>query len=213
MEQKEHLVITISREYASGGFQIGKRVAEKLGLPIYDRNSLDAIAHEQGWDKTYLPAWRPYVSVTEIWTPPNLAQRKFGIFPMKPGNAYYSNEREMFLIQSKIIYQLAEAGSCVFVGRCADFVLKHWKNCLRAFIYAYEDRRTLRMYDEQYIRTGDLRETLHFIDKCRAAYYRRNTGQTWGDFKNHHLTLDSGFLGADGCAEAIASAAMAKGDI
>lgn len=206
----EHFIITISRQYASGGAKIGELVSQKLNLPFWDRNRLDEIAHERGIDHTYIPVWQPKVSSMEIWGACDLTRRMWGFFPSKANPAYYSNEREMFHVQSRLIYEFAESGPCVFVGRCADYILKHWKNCLRVFIHADEDSRALRMYDEYYERTGSLSERMRIIDEGRAAYYKRNTGQIWGARKNYHLFLDSGFLGIQGCVDAIVSAAASR---
>lgn len=200
----KHLTIAISREYGSGGLQIGEAVAKRLGLPIYDRNRIDQIAHERGLDQLYIFDWHPHVCSTAIWGADDPKQRGWGR-QAKP--YYYTNEQTMFSIQSQLIYELAEAGPCVFVGRCADYVLKH-QPCLRVFIHADEDSRALRIYNEYLVRTGYLAEKIWCVDRGRAAYYKRNTGHTWGDRTRYHLFLDSGFLDMEGCVEAILSAAQ-----
>lgn len=194
-------IITISRTYGSGGSQIGPLVAEKLGVPCYDRNSIDRIAREQGLDRLYISAWKDEMPSVILWGADeetwNLASF------MRP---HYFSEKKMFLIQSQIIKELAENGPCIFVGRCADHVLSDWKPCLRVWISANEDSRALRLYNEYFIRTGSLAEKLRIVDKGRAAYYKRCTGQVWGESQNYHLHLDSGVLGVGGCVDTILSA-------
>lgn len=199
----KHLIITISREYGSGGSLIGRSIAETLGVPCYDRNALDKIAHERNIEKGYIPAWQERVSSPVIWAAHESSMRLFGLAQQKRHPDYYSNEHNMFLTQSKIIYELAEASPCVFVGRCADYVLKHKDCCLRVRICADEDSRALRAYNEYYERTASLHHTLRTVDRGRAAYYKRCTGMPWGHCQNYHLSLDSGAFGINGCCAAI----------
>lgn len=202
-----HFIITISRQYGSGGAQIGKSVAELLGIPYYERAHLDKIAHERGEDKGYIPKWREDSSSSEIWGADDPSPWKFSMSSSK-AHPYYSNEQEMFSVQSRIIRELAEKQSCVFVGRCADYILKDYPQCLRVLICASEDSRVLRIYNEYYDRSGSLAHKMDCIDKGRAAYYKRCTGRTWGQVQYYQMYLDSGALGIDGCVETLAAAAQ-----
>lgn len=204
----DHFIITISRQYGSGGAQIGKAVAELLGIPLYERTHLDQIAHARGEDKGYIPVWREYTGSGDIWGADDSASRIFTMSPPKAPVPYYSNEREMFSVQSRIIRELAEKQSCIFVGRCTDYVLKDHPRCLRVMIGASEDSRALRAYNEYYERCGNLAYKMERIDKGRAAYYKRCTGQTWGQLQNYQMYLDSGTLGIGGCVEALVTAAQ-----
>ncbi len=206
-DNMSHFIITISRAYGSGGSMIGKRIAEKLGIAYYDRNRIDNIAHERDLDKTYISDWRESVSSLDIWGADDPSAQMWNLNYWKSGSPYYSSEKEMFMTQSKIISELAEAGSCVFVGRCADFVLKDRGRCLRVWIGAEEDSRIRRLYDEYLIRNGSLSEKIKIVDRGRAAYYKRCTGQQWGEQHNYHMNLDSGALGIEECAKIICSAA------
>lgn len=203
----EHLIITISRQYGSGGSKIGKAIGERLAIPCYERADLDRIAHERGEDKSYIPEWREHTSSVEIWGANDASLWGFRLSQAGSRRAYYSNEREMFAVQSKIIRELAEKRSCVFVGRCADFILKDRPRCLRVMIHGSEDSRALRAYDEYYERSGSLASKIACVDRGRAGYYKRNTGQVWGERQNYQICLDSGALGTDGCVAAIMAAA------
>lgn len=94
----------------------------------------------------------------------------------------------------------------MFVGRCADYVLRDYKRCLNVWIGADEDKRACRLYDEYWVRTGSLSEKMKIVDRGRSIYYKRCTGQTWGEHYNHHLHLDSGTLGSEECSRIICSA-------
>ena len=203
----EHVVITISRAYGSGGSMIGKNIAEKLGIAYFDRNLIDKIAHERGLDKAYIPNWREDSSSLYIWGADDPSAQVWNLNYWKSGSPYYSSEKEMFCVQSKIICELAKAGPCVFVGRCADFVMKDRKRCLRIWIGTDEDSRRTRLYDEYWVRNGNLTEKIRIVDKGRASYYRRCTGQLWGEHNNYHINLDSGALGMGECTRIVCSSA------
>lgn len=199
----EHFIITISREYGSGGGRIGELAAEILGVPCYGRNQLDQLAHKRGLDRDYISQWQEHTSDPFIWGVRELPTQ--GWLPKKQP-AYYINEEKMIQIQSQLIRELAKAGPCVFVGRCADYVLHDFPKCLRVRAVSDENSRGLRIYNEYQERTGSLSAKMWTVDQGRAAYYRRCTGQLWDDVRNYHQVLDSGELGLEGCAKLIVSA-------
>ena len=201
----EHLMITISREYGSGGSRIGQLAAEMLGLSYYDRTGIDQLAHHRGLDRAYISCWQEHTSDPFIWGIRELPSQ--GWLPKKQP-AYYTNEENMIQIQSELIRELAQAGPCVFVGRCADSILADHHRCLRVRVVGDEHSRGLRIYNEYQERTGSLAVKMWTVDHGRAAYYRRCTGRLWEDVRNYHLVLDSGELGLDGCAQLIVSAAQ-----
>lgn len=201
----EHFIITISRACGSGGSIVGRSVAEKLGIPYYDRILIDEIARKNGLDKNYIPHWKSTVSDFDIWGADEPLMQMGILNFIKPPSFYYTNEKEMFLVQSRIINELADNGPCVFIGRCADHILKDRKRCLRVWIGADESSRTRRLYDEYWIRTGSLTQKLRIVDEGRAAYYKRCTGQIWGEHYNYHMHLDSGAIGIEACSKIICS--------
>lgn len=185
-------IITISREFGSGGRTIGKKVAEDLGIPCYDYELIQKIAKESGFDEQYIKEAGEYSTGGFLST---LASRVFGP----------TNEDYLWEIQYKIITELAEKGPCVIVGRCADYILKDKADCLNVFIHAdmeFRADRIVKIYGE---RESSPEHRLKDKDKRRAAYYKFYTEQKWGDVKNYHLTMNSGIVGIDNCVKIIES--------
>ena len=185
-------VITISREFGSGGRTIGKKVAEKLGIPCYDAELIHKIAKESGFNENYIKDAGEYAPGGYISSA--FSNRMFGP----------TNEDYLWNIQYKIISELAEKGPCVIVGRCADYILRDKADCLRVFIYAdmkYRADRIVRVYGE---REESPEERLKDKDKSRAAYYRFYTDMKWGYAPNYHISLDSSRWGIEKCVEIIA---------
>ena len=186
-------IITISREFGSGGRTIGKKVAENLGIPCYDRELIHKIAQESGFAEEYIQDAGEYSPGGFLASA--LSNRSFGP----------TNEDYLWEIQWKIITELAEKESCVIVGRCADYILRDKADCLTAFIHAsmdYRADRIVRVYGEREVSP---QERLRDKDKRRAAYHRFYTDMKWGYAQNYHLTLNSGVLGIDQCVNIIAS--------
>ena len=185
-------VITISREFGSGGRTIGKLVADKLGISCYDAELIEKIAEQSGYSAEYIKQEVEYGSGG--WFSAMFADRSAGL----------TNQDKMFSIQSRIIEELAEEGPCVIVGRCADFVLRDKADCLNVFIHASMEKRAERIVKEYGERTESPEKRLKEKDKRRAAYHRFYTDMKWGHAQNYHVCLDSGEFGIEKCAEIIA---------
>lgn len=185
-------VITISREFGSGGRTIGKLVAEKLGIPCYDAELIEKIAEQSGYSAEYIKQEVEYG--TGGWLSAVFADRSTGL----------TNQDKMFSIQSRIIEELANEGPCVIVGRCADFVLRDKADCLNVFIHASMEKRAERIVKEYGERAESPEKRLKEKDKRRAAYHRFYTDMKWGHAQNYHVCLDSGEFGIEKCAEIIA---------
>lgn len=186
-------VITISREFGSGGHTIGKKVAEELGIPGYDQELIQQIAEESGFSEGYVKEAGEYAPGGFLASA--FSNRAFG-----PNNADYIWE-----IQYKIITELAEKGPCVIVGRCADYILRDKADCLRVFIHADMDFRAKRIVERYGQREMSPEQRLKDKDRRRAAYHRFYTDMKWGHAQNYDLTLNSGTLGIDRCVEIIKS--------
>lgn len=184
-------VITISREFGSGGRTIGKKTAEALGIPCYDRELLEKIAKESGFDEKYIQEAGEYA-------PGGFLAAAFSHSATGPNNADY-----LWNIQYKIISQLAEEGPCVIVGRCADYILRDKADCLRVFIHADMDFRAKRIVEVYGEREQSPEQRLRDKDKRRAAYHRFYTDMKWGHAQNYDITLNSGRVGIDKCVEII----------
>lgn len=182
-------ILTISREFGSGGRTIGKLVAEALGIPCYDRELLEKIAAESGFDAGYIQEAGEYA-------PGGLLSSAFSHPSSGPNNADY-----LWKIQYKIITDLAQQGPCVIVGRCADYILRGKADLLRAFIHAdmkFRAERIVQVYGE---REESPEQRLKEKDKRRAAYHRFYTDMKWGHAQNYDVTLNSGTLGLEMCTQ------------
>ena len=191
-------IITISREYGSGGRTVGKKVAEQLGIPCYDSKLIQKIAEESGFAENYVKEAGEYT--TGGFLSSALSNRAFGP----------TNEDILWEIQCRVISELAEKGPCVIVGRCADYILQDKAKCLKVFIHAdmaFRAKRIVEVYGE---REQSPEQRLRDKDKRRAAYHRFYTNMKWGYAQNYHITLDSGELGIDKCADIIADLYKSK---
>lgn len=181
-------IITISREFGSGGRTVGRMTAKELGIPCYDSELTEKIAAESGFSEEY---------VREIEE--NSKGRFLSVFSSR---AYsLNNEDIVWKVQCKVISELSQKGPCVIVGRCADYVLRDEEDCLKVFIHAdmrYRAERIVKVYGETRI---PAEHRLKEKDKRRAAYHRFYTDRKWGETKNYDITLDSGRLGTEKCVE------------
>lgn len=182
-------IITISREFGSGGRTIGKKVAEKLGIPCYDNELIQKIALESGFNESYVKDAGEYA-------PGGFLASAFSHQAFGPNNADY-----LWEIQYRIITELAEKGPCVIVGRCADYILRDKADCLRVFVHADLNFRAERIVKEYGERDISPEQRLKDKDKRRAAYHRFYTDMKWGHAQNYDITLNSGTLGIDKCVD------------
>lgn len=186
-------IITISREFGSGGRTVGKLVAEKLGIPCYDHEIIQKIAQESGYCEDFVADRSEHASRG------NWLMNTFG------GKDYYGNsiQDKLWVAQLKAIVEVANKSDCVIVGRCADFILKETADCIRVFIHADPKDKAKRIV-EQYGESDQTPERrLKEKDKRRAAYYQLYTDHKWGDLKNYDITLSTSSLGIEKCADII----------
>lgn len=184
-------IITISREFGSGGRTIGREVAEKLGIPCYDQELIEKIAEESGFAKNFIAEKGEYASHGS-WLFSMLSDRDMN------GN---STQDYLWDIQQNVILKLAEEQSCVIVGRCADYILKDKADCLNVFIHSDMDKRAERIVNKYGERTDTPQKRLKDKDARRRAYYQFYTGEKWGNIKNYHITLNSGVFGIEKCVD------------
>ena len=194
MEKK---IITISREFGSGGRTIGRMVAERLGIPFYDKELVDQIAVESGFAPKFVEehgALSPGSSLFSYAFAPQ------GVPGVMNG---LSTADFLWNIQCSVILQLAEQGPCVIVGRNADYILKDRPDALHAFVFAdvpYRAERIVRRYGES---EKSPEQRLNEKDKRRRVNYQHYTGRTWGQSQNYDISLDTGVLGIDQCVDII----------
>ena len=187
----EKHIITISREFGSGGRTIGKLVAEHLGIRCYDAELIQKLAAESGFDENYVKEAGEY-------TPGGFLASAFTDRSFGP-----TNEDLLWKLQYRIIRELAEKANCVFVGRCADYALSDNPDCINVFIHADMDIRIKNVSRNLNITENKARDIINKTDKQRASYYNYYTSKKWGDSKSYNLSLDAGKLGTDNCVEMI----------
>ena len=193
----EKRIITISREFGSAGRTIGHAVAEKLGIPFYDKELVEHIALESGFAPKFIEEHGEHAPGK------SLLSYAFSHHSAPGVMNGLSTADFLWSIQCNVILQLADKGPCVIVGRNADYILKDREDCLHAFIYAdkkFRADRIVRLYGESE-KSPEAR--LQEKDKRRRVNYQHYTGRTWGMSQNYDICLNSSVLGIDKCVDMI----------
>lgn len=191
-------IVTISREFGSGGREIGKRLADKLNVPFYDKELLEMASKESGIAREL------FVKNDESYTNSFLYSLVMGTYPVSPDgrlNPELPLNHKIFLAQFETIKKLAEKGPCVIVGRCADYVLKEEPTVIDFFISGNmydKKKRILERYD---IEKPKVEEFIRKTDKRRASYYNYYTDMKWGDARNFDLCINSSKSGIEGAVD------------
>lgn len=188
-----NFAITIGRQLGSGGREIGKKIAEELGIAFYDKELLQIASRESGLGKEFFEQMDEKKSHSIFGGLLNLQNTFSDEFYT---NYYLSNET-LFKIQSDVIRNLAERESCLFLGRCADYVLKDSPRCLNIFISADPEERIRRTAALRQVSETKAREIIIKTDKKRAEYYRFYSNKTWGAAESYHLCINSSVLGIE----------------
>lgn len=197
MEDK--YVITISREFGSGGRLIGKRLAAKMDIPCYDRTIIKKACERSGLSHEFIEQAEARAR----------SRFQLSAAPTPIGAPAYGSHsipvsHQAFFAQAEIIRELADSGSCVIVGRCSDYILGDRPECARVFVHADMQtriRRCIKYYD---MPSDGLEVRIKQQDKGRANYYNYYTGQVWGDMRLYDLTINTAAVGIDGAVELIA---------
>ena len=190
-------IITISREFGSGGRSIGKLVAEQLGYALYDKALVERIAKESGYAEDFIER-RGEDATSKSSFLFNLSRSGGGGFDGMPAIT-----DKLYVIQYNTIKKLAEESPCVIVGRCSDYILRNEPDSLHVFIHAdaeFRARRIVEIYGE---RDNAPLKRVEEKDKKRQVYYKNYTGRIWGMSENFDLCLNSGKIGIEKCAEII----------
>lgn len=199
---KHKLIITIGRQYGSGGRIIGKKLAEELGISFYNREIIEMAAQRSGMSEETFEKVDETVASSLLYSIATGAYM-FGNY-VSPQVDLPLNDK-LFILESEIIKSIASRESCVIVGRCADYILKDYENVINIFIHASKEARKQRAIKEYGINAHKVDGYLTKIDKKRKTYYNYYTGEKWGDSNNYHLCLDSSVLGIEGCVHMIES--------
>ena len=184
-------VVTISREYGSGGREIGRLLAESMGVPFYDREKIDELTSGKGYSKEVLDKAEMKAKNSFLY---NLTTALGGSGIEGSGIEGLSLNEKVFLAQFETIKKLASEGPCVIVGRCADYVLRDIPEATNIFIYAEPEDRIERAIKEYGIAPDEAKGWVAICDKARANYYAYHTGRKWGEHVNYSLSIDSGYI-------------------
>lgn len=196
----DRIIITISRQFGSGGRNIGRKLAKNLGIPFYDNELITESAKESGIDPDMVKALEE--------TPTNSL-----LYSLTTGSVFGGGSfspiidlpitDKVFMAQSEVIRRFAQEGSCVIVGRCANYVLKDDPDVLDVFIHRDVDERINQVSKIYDLSRKKAKETVKKIDKQRSGYYSYYSDRNWGQADNYDLCLNSGMLGEDGCVAVI----------
>ena len=201
----DKIVITIARQYGSGGREIGEKVAAALGIKHYDENLITLAAREGNLDETVASKADESAANSLLYTLA-LGSNFFGS-AMNFGYKPPLNDK-LFLLQSDVIRRAAEEGSCVIIGRCADYVLRDHPKRLSVFVYGDLPHRKQRVMERhEGLTEAQAIDLINKTDRRRSSYYNFYTGNKWGKYDNYHLAVNSSLLGIDKTAEMIANAA------
>ena len=198
------LIITIARQYGSGGREIGEIVAKKLGIPLYDKEIINDAAAKGELNTDIIKKADESAANSLLYT---LAMGSNVIgTTMHFGYKMPINDR-LFLLQSEVIKGYAAKGSCVVIGRCSDYVLREEKNILRLFIYGDIEHRQKRVAERHpELKSSQIIDTINKTDKRRSSYYNFYTGNKWGKYDNYDMAINSSTLGIEGTAQIIVAA-------
>ncbi|MDO4160206.1 MAG: cytidylate kinase-like family protein [Prevotellaceae bacterium] len=198
MNEKKKIIVSVGRQLGSGGLIIAKKLSESLGCNFYDRELLNLAAKESGFSEKFFEQ--------------NDETKGFfkSLFhmhaPFVSDNSFYNNklsQESLFQFQSDAIRKAAENDSCVFVGRCADYVLRDFKNMVSVFITADIDQRIERVAKRHSCTEEEAKKIISSKEDSRSSYYNYYTGKTWGHSRSYDLCINSSILGIDGTEEFI----------
>ena len=192
---KDHVVITVSREYGSGGRYVGRLIADKLGIKFYDKEIITKLAEATGLSEEYIEKNEQKRDASAILN-----------------NGYYmglDNADELFVKETELIKELAAKDSCVIIGRCADFILKDEKNVVKVFVYSGMEDKIKRATQIYGYEEDKAKKEIERIDKLRGNHYKHYTDKDWKDFSNYDICINSDLLGVEKSADVICN--MVKG--
>ncbi|MBR1854486.1 MAG: cytidylate kinase-like family protein [Lachnospiraceae bacterium] len=199
MENK--IVVTIARQYGSGGRTIGKMLAERMNVSCYDKELMRLASDESGINEGLFAGTDEKVKKTLLGS---IVKNVYSGELIAPDSGDFTSSDNLFNYQAKIIRELADKESCVIIGRCADYVLKEYDNVLSVFVHAPHDfcmEQAAKLHS--LMNEKELEKLIAKTDRQRADYYKYHTGREWTDARNYNLCLDSSKLGFERCVDEI----------
>lgn len=194
-------IITISRQYGSGGRKIGEKLAGKLGIPFYDRELITRAAKESGFSESMFENAEKKATNSLLYA---IAMGMNAYGNQDIGLTHLSLDDQIYLAQSNVIRKIAKEGPCVIVGRCANYILRDNRDAVHVFIWADMAYRTDRAVNIYGMPKEKAEENIMKIDKQRANYYNFHTGEKWGRVDNYHISIRSDYVGIDNAVGIIA---------
>ena len=199
------IIITIARQYGSGGREIGEAVAKKLGFPLFDKQLITDAATKGNLNEDVIKKTDESAANSLLYTlamGSNIAGAGAHFGYKMPIND------KLFILQSEVIKEYAKAGSCVIIGRCSDYVLRDEENVFRLFIYGDLEHRKERVkLRHPEIKSTQVIDIINKTDRRRVSYYNFYTGNTWGKYDNYDMAINSSTLGIEGTADLIVTCA------
>ncbi len=196
---RDKYVITIARQYGSGGRTIGQMLSEKLQIPYYDRDLIRLASDDSGINEAMFEKADEKVKGGLFHPAEKIYQGEL----LPPESREFTSDDNLFNYQAKIIRDLAEKESCIIIGRCADYILRDRDDVLSVFVHAPRDYCLMQAEIKLHISGKELEKRVTDIDRYRADYYKYHTGREWTDARNYDLCLNSSKLGFDRCVEEI----------
>lgn len=198
----EYVVITIARQYGSGGKTIGAMLAKELGINCYSREILTMASEESGINERLFGQLDERLKIPS-WFKPLKRPYEGNLIP--PESSGFVSDDNLFNYQAKIIKELAGTESCVIIGRCADYVLRNFPNVMSVFIHADKEFCVERALERNSMTRKEMERYIAKTDKYRGDFYKYYSGREWSDARNYDLCLNSGKLGFEKCVEEIKS--------
>ncbi|MBQ5560334.1 MAG: cytidylate kinase-like family protein [Lachnospiraceae bacterium] len=195
-------VITISRQYGSGGREVGQKLAKHYGIPFYDNEIIANAAKESGFAEVAFERAEEKATNSFLYS---LAMGMSAYGNMDMGFSTMSVDDRLFLAETKVTRRFAQEGPCVIVGRCADYVLKDLPNIVNIFVMADLPARIKRAIENYELPREKAETSIIKFDKRRSNYYNYHTGKKWGDVNNYHIAIRSDFLGVDHTVQTLIS--------
>lgn len=197
-------VITISRQYGSGGHEVGERLAKELGIPFYDKALIAMAAKQSGFSEEVFADVDERATNSLLYS---MVMGSYGFGARIPGVNEMPINDKLFIIQSDIIKKAAEEGPCVIIGRCADYILREHPHCMSVFVHAEKSARVKRIVGKELCEAKKAPDFITKKDKQRANYYNFYSNKRWDDLANYSLTVDTSKFSVEDAVEIIMDAA------
>lgn len=194
----KRLIIAISRQYGSGGASVAKALGRELGIPVYERQLIELAASKAGLSAEYIDSLEETASRSFLF---NL------VATHTPGTLVPQYDIPVsfsaYAAQATVIKELASQGSCIIVGRCAEYILRDDPDCVKIFLRAEDESRIARIMERYGLQRKEAEKRLKKMDKGRSNFYRSFTGEEWGNVYNHDLCINTSVTGVDGAVDTV----------